>query len=101
MNTSSGMPMARRITGENRTPRIVNRTEKNRPMATAVWTVREVLSASSAPIFRAITMPAPMEKPVKVPMAKKTMEPVLVTAARALRPTRLPTISASAVLYSC
>ena len=62
--------MARRITGENRTPSAVKSTLKNSPMATAVWTVWEVFSESSAPIYRAITMPAPMEKPVKVPTAK-------------------------------
>ena len=61
------MPIQPRMTGVISMPRIVMMTVATSPIATVVWTLRETARSSPAPISRAMTTPAPMEKPMKKP----------------------------------
>ena len=45
--------------------------------------------------------PAPTNRPIKKPVIIKMRFPLLDTAARASLPTNFPTMTLSAVLYSC
>ena len=62
---------------------------------------RERFSLSRAPKYCATMIPAPTEIPMNSTMSRFRMGPALPTAARALSPTKRPTMTLSAVLYSC
>ena len=99
--TSSGVPIHCKICGVNSIPTTVRNTPAAMPKAILVWMAARIFSTSREPKNRETTTPAPIEIPPKNPTSKKMSVPVPVTAASALLPSRLPTMRASAVLYSC
>ena len=96
--TPSGVPIQRSTCGVNSIPTTVRNPPAARPKAILVWMAARIFSVSREPKKRETTTPAPIDMPPKKPTSRNTSVPVPVTAARALLPSRLPTISASAVL---
>ncbi len=101
-STSSGVFISRRAAGEMSQPKIIRAKPPARAKAMVVCTARWVPSVSQAPNSWEMTTAAPEEMPTNSPTSR--LMRVLVappTAARACLPTYCPTMTASAVLYSC
>ena len=98
---SSGVPIRRIIGVALAKPSTVSSAPSPTLSTSAVCTCRSTASGSCAPQLWAMTTPAPLHRPTNSPTSKLTKAPVAPTAASAFVPTKLPTISVSAVLYSC
>ena len=100
--TSSGVSISPKIIGENTSPKTINTAPPTMPSAMEVCTAWLVSRLFPAPKYWDMITVEPAETPTKNPTRRFTIVPVPPpTAASALFPTKLPTIMASAVLYSC
>ena len=69
--------------------------------STPLATVLRVASNSPAPYFWLVRTVNPVAIPLARPITRNIMVPVDPTAASALAPTNLPTMTVSTMLYSC
>ena len=95
------MFIQRSICGVNSTPKAVIKTLMTSARVTAVWIAKLTRPASLAPKYRAITTLPPIAAPSKKLTIMNINVPEVETAARAVVPRNLPTISESTTLYSC
>ena len=90
------------MVGDRKYPKTDSPAPPSSARATAVCTVRDTSCSCRAPKNWDMITVAPEERPTKKPTIRLIRLPVEPpTAASACLPTYLPTIMASAVLYSC